>query len=39
MVRRGGYKKGSDIGNEIGLERIIWWDDLKTRMYVDSGSK
>ena len=39
MVRRGGYKKGSDIGNEIGLERIIWWDDLKTRMYVDSSSK
>ena len=39
MVRRGGYKKGSDIGNEIGLERIIWWDDLKTRMYVNSSSK
>lgn len=39
MVRRGGYKKGSHIGNEIGLERIIWWDDLKTRMYVDSSSK
>jgi hypothetical protein len=39
MVRRGGYKKGSSIGNEVGLERIIWWDDLKKRLYVNSSTK
>ena len=39
MVRRGGYKKGSYIGNEVGLERIIWWDDLKKRLYVNSSTK
>jgi hypothetical protein len=39
MVRRGGYKKGSSIGNEVGLERIIWWDDLKKRLNVNSSTK
>jgi ParB-like chromosome segregation protein Spo0J len=39
MVRRGGYKKGSSIGNEVGLERIIWWNDLKNRLYVNSSTK
>jgi len=39
MVRRGGYKKESSIGNEVGLERIIWWDDLKKRLYVNSSTK
>jgi ParB-like chromosome segregation protein Spo0J len=39
MVRRGGYKKGSSIGNEVGLERIIWWDDLKNRLNVNSSTK
>jgi len=38
MVRRGGYKKGSKIGNEIGLERVIEWKDFKQR-YVNSSSK
>jgi hypothetical protein len=39
MVRRGGYKKGSSIGNEVGLERIICWDDLKNRLNVNSSTK
>jgi len=38
MVRRGGYKEGSKIGNEIGLERVLNWNDFKER-YVDSSTK
>jgi hypothetical protein len=39
MVRRGGYKKGSSIGNEVSLERIILWNDLKNRLDVNSSAK
>ena len=38
MVRRGGYKEGSKIGNEIGLERVLNWNDFKER-YVNSSTK
>jgi len=38
MVRRGGYKKGSDF-DSVGLERVIWWNDLKDRLNADSGTK
>jgi hypothetical protein len=37
MVRRGGYKKGSAF-DAIGLERVIKWNDFKTR-YVNSSTK
>lgn len=38
MVRRGGYKKGSDF-DSVGLERVIWWNDLKDRLNADSSTK
>jgi ParB-like chromosome segregation protein Spo0J len=38
MVRRGGYKKGSPFGC-VGLERVIWWNDFKERINVNSSSK
>ena len=37
MVRRGGYKKGSAF-DVVGLERVIRWNDFKTR-YVNSSTK
>lgn len=37
-VRRGGYKKGSQF-DAIGLERVIWWKDFKSRYNADSDSK
>ena len=38
MVRRGGYKKGSAF-DSVSLERVLFWNDLKERLYADSGSK
>jgi hypothetical protein len=38
MVRRGGYKEGSAF-DSIGLERVIWWDDFKNRINVNSSTK
>ena len=38
MVRRGGYKKGSAF-DSVGLERVIWWNDLKNRLNVNSGTE
>jgi len=38
MVRRGGYKKGSPL-EEIALERVLNWDDLKERLNADSSTK
>ena len=38
MVRRGGYKKGSAF-DAVSLERVLWWDDFKKRINVDSSTK
>jgi len=38
MVRRGGYKKGSDF-DSISIERVIKWKDFKTRYNADSNTK
>lgn len=38
MVRRGGYKKGSAL-DAIALERVIEWNDFKTRINVNSSTK
>ena len=38
MVRRGGYKKGSAF-DSIGLERVLFWNDLKNRLNVNSSTK
>lgn len=38
MVRRGGYKKGSAF-DSVGLERVIWWNDLKNRLDVNSSTE
>lgn len=38
MVRRGGYKEGSAF-DSIGLERVLFWNDLKNRLNVNSGTK
>lgn len=38
MVRRGGYKKGSAF-DSVGLERVLWWDDFKNRINVNSSTK
>lgn len=38
MVRRGGYKKGSAF-DAVGLERVIWWDDFKQRLNVNSSTE
>ena len=38
MVRRGGYKKGSDF-DAVGLERVIEWNDFKRRLNVSSDTK
>ena len=38
MVRRGGYKKGSAF-DSIGLERVLFWNDLKNRLNVNCSTK
>ena len=38
MVRRGGYKKGSGF-DAVSIERVITWQDFKSRIYVDSSTK
>ena len=38
MVRRGGYKKGSSF-DAVGLERVIFWNELKERLNVNSSTK
>ena len=38
MVRKGGYKKGSAF-DTIALERVIEWNDFKTRINVNSSTK
>jgi len=38
MVRRGGYKEGSPLDN-IALERVMNWTDLKERLNVNSSTK
>lgn len=38
MVRRGGYKKGSPF-EAVGLERVITWQDFKTRINVNSSTE
>jgi len=38
MVRRGGYKEGSAF-DAIALERVIEWNDFKTRINVNSSTK
>jgi hypothetical protein len=38
MVRRGGYKKGSAF-DAVSLERVLWWDDFKKRLDVNSSTK
>tara|TARA_R100000353_G_scaffold108892_1_gene78241 strand:+ start:128 stop:748 length:621 start_codon:yes stop_codon:yes gene_type:complete len=38
MVRRGGYKKGSAF-DAVSLERVLWWDDFKNRLNVNSSTK
>lgn len=38
MVRRGGYKEGSTF-DSVGIERVIWWNDLKKRLNVNSDTK
>ena len=38
MVRRGGYKKGSTF-DAVALERVIWWNDFKNRINVNSSTK
>ncbi|QDP47391.1 MAG: hypothetical protein GOVbin2950_23 [Prokaryotic dsDNA virus sp.] len=38
MVRRGGYKKGSAF-DSVSLERVLWFDDFKKRIDVNSSTK
>lgn len=38
MVRRGGYKNGSPF-DQFGIERVMTWNDMKTRIYADSNTK
>jgi hypothetical protein len=38
MVRRGGYKKGS-VFDAVSLERVLWWDEFKKRIDVNSSTK
>ena len=38
MVRRGGYKKGSAF-DSVGLERVLFWNDLKNRLNVNSDTE
>ena len=38
MVRRGGYKKGSEF-DAVALERVLWFDDFKKRINADSNTE
>jgi hypothetical protein len=38
MVRRGGYKKGSGF-DAVSLERVLYWDEFKKRIDVNSSTK
>ena len=38
MVRRGGYKKGSNF-DDVSLERVLWWNDFKKRINANSSTK
>jgi hypothetical protein len=38
MVRRGGYRKGSPF-DDLGIERVIRWDEFKKRINVNSDTK
>ena len=38
MVRRGGYKKGSGF-DAVSLERVLYWDEFKKRLNVNSSTK
>lgn len=38
MVRRGGYKKGSDF-DAVSIERVLEWKDFKERTNVNSNTK
>ena len=38
MVRRGGYKKGSAF-DAVSLERVLYWDEFKKRINVNSSTK
>jgi len=38
MVRRGGYKKGSGF-DAVSLERVLWWNEFKTRIDASSSTK
>ena len=38
MVRRGGYKQGSAF-DSVGLERVIYWNEVKERLNVNSSTK
>lgn len=38
MVRKGGYKKGSDF-DAVGLERVLRWNDFTERLNANSDSK
>lgn len=38
MVRRGGYKEGSAF-DSVSIERVIEWQDFKTRINVNSDTK
>ena len=38
MVRRGGYKRGSTF-DAVSLERVLYWDEFKKRINVDSSTK
>jgi ParB-like chromosome segregation protein Spo0J len=38
MVRRGGYKKGSEF-DAVALERVLNWNDLKERLNANSSTK
>jgi hypothetical protein len=38
MVRRGGYKKGSGF-DAVGIERVLYWNEFKKRLNVNSSTK
>jgi hypothetical protein len=38
MVRRGGYKKGSCF-DAVSLERVLYWDEFKKRLNVNSSTE
>jgi ParB-like chromosome segregation protein Spo0J len=38
IVKKGGYKKGSPF-NAVGLERVLYWNDFKNRLNVNSNTE